>query len=180
VTRRQSDPTLLLAGSVAILLNLLLGLRSRLHLLAAAFALFVLSSGTVYAFALLPLLPLLALNAVLRWLAGNVHLPLARVLLLFVLVGVLLPAGIQRSWSLRAEDQAAVQHEAVWWIGEHIPHNAVVIAGSYLYADLHNPQGIGVSDPRPFLHAHISTAAALDPAIRVGELKQDWQRIDCW
>lgn len=187
-TWMQADPVFLASGVLAVFLTMLGGIANRLQLLAAFFAasfcLFLLASGTVYAFAILPLLPFLALSialalhGTLSWAARKLHMRLARVLLLFVLIGVLIPAGIQRSWASVAQNQTEAQHEALWWIGDHVPREAVVIAGSYLYADLHHPTGTGVSGDRPFVHAQIYTDATLDPAIRVGELKQDWQHID--
>lgn len=53
-----------------------------------------------------------------------------------------------------------------------------MITNSYLYTDLHDPQGLGVSNEAPFTHVHIYSDAALDPTIANGELKQDWQKIN--
>lgn len=187
-TWTQADPILLAAGIIAMFLNLLGGIVNRSQLLvalfAASFCLFLLISSTVYAFAIVPLLPFLALNIALalnnslRWLAGRIHFSLARALLLFILIGALIPAGIQNSWSLTAQNQTESQQEAMWWLGDHVSRNAVVITNSYLYTDLHDPEGIGTNDVHSFTHAQIYTEAALDPTIAVGELKQDWRTID--
>lgn len=187
-TWMQVDPILVTTGLIAMFLNILGGIVNRVRLLVAlftvSFCFFWLSSGTVYAFAILPLLPLLALNIVLaldhllRWLTGRVSFRLVPALLLFILIGALIPAGLQNSWSLTAQNQTASQQEAMWWIGDHVSRDAVVITNSYLYTDLHDPQDVDRESKDPFTHAQIYTDAALDPAIAAGELKQDWRRID--
>lgn len=187
-TWMQIDPLLLVVGTIAMFINIVAGIVNRAQRLVALFAvtfcLFLLISSVVYAFAIVPLLPLLALNIALalnnalRWLAGRMRFDLARAVLLFVLIGVLIPAGIQDSWSLVGQNQTEPQQEAMWWIRDNVSHNAVVIANSYLYTDLHDPQGAGVRGGKPFTHAEIYSNAALDPAIAASELKQDWRKID--
>lgn len=184
----QLDLPLLAAGILAVFINILAGAVNRRQLLvalfAATFCMFLLFSRVVYAFAIVPLLPFLALNIAvalnnsLHRLARWMHIGLARALLIFVLIGALVPAGIQRSWSNVSQNQTEAQQEAMWWIGDHVSRNAVVITNSYLYTDLHDPVGLGTSSETPFIHAQIYSDAALDPAIAVGELKQDWQNID--
>jgi hypothetical protein len=106
------------------------------------------------------------------------HFDLARALLLFALIGMLVPAGIQDSWSLVAQNQTQPQQEATWRIRDNVLRDAVVITNSYLYADLHDPESMGVRDGDPFTHAQIYSAATLDPAIAAGELNHDWRKID--
>lgn len=184
----QIDVTLLAAGTIAMFINILEGIVSHCQLLAAlfsaTFSLFLLSSSVVYAFAIIPLLPFLALNIALalnnslRWLTRSIHYDLARAMLLFALIGLLVSAGTQNAGALTAERQTAPQQAMAWWIREHVPRNAVVITNSYLYTDLHDPQGIDIKDQTPFRHAQIYSDAALDPAIASGQLRQDWRKID--
>ena len=184
----QTDWIILLAGMVAMFINLLGGIANRLQLLAAlfvgTFCLFLLTSSVVYPFAIIPLLPFLALNialaldSLLVWLTVGRRFDLARALLILVLIGALVAVNTQRSRALVVQNQTQSQQEAMWWVRDYVSHQAEVITNSYFYTDLHDPQEVGMSDTQPFIHAQIYTDAALDPAITVGELKQDWQKID--
>jgi 4-amino-4-deoxy-L-arabinose transferase and related glycosyltransferases of PMT family len=184
----QADPILLIAGIVAMFVNILCGVFNRYQLLAALFAatfcLFLLISSAVYAFAIVPLLPLLALNIVLalttllRWILKRTSFDLGRVLLLFVLIGVLIPAGMQNAWSLVAKNQAEPQRQAMLWLRDNVSRSSMVVTDSYLYTDLHASGGMGVGGGAPFSHAQIYSDAALDPAIAVDELHENWQNVD--
>jgi hypothetical protein len=63
------------------------------------------------------------------------------------------------------------------WVRDNVPRNAVIITGSYMYADLLDPQGMAVGGSAPFTKAQIYTNAALDPAIAQTQLKENWQNI---
>lgn len=181
------DLILLVAGTIALAINLLGGIINRSQLLVALFAatfyLFLLTSGVVYAFAILPLLPFLALNIalalnnMLRWLMRGKHLRLVHGLLLVSSIGILLAVGVQDARLDISQNQTQSQQEAMWWVSDHVPHNATVITNSYLYTDLHDPAAIGGTG-ESFTHAQIYSDAALDPTIAVGELKENWRTID--
>ncbi len=187
-TWMQTDMIFLLGGTAAIFINILGGTVNRFQLLAALFAvtfwIFTLSSGVVYPFAIVPLLPFLALNIAmalntpLRWLTRRAGFDLVRALLLFILIGLLIPAGIQEAQPLLAQNVTQPQQQAMVWLRDNAPHNSVVIINSYLYADLHDLQGLGVEGGQPFTHAEIYSEAALDPAIADQELHGNWQNID--
>jgi hypothetical protein len=188
-TWMQADLPLLVAGLVALLFNIVGGVVNRLQLLAALFAatfcLFLLVSRVVYAFAIVPLLPFLALNialalnSLLRWLVKRTHhIHLLPALVLFVLIGMLIPSGMQDAWALVAQTQAQPQRAAMLWVRDNVARNAVVITDSYLYTDLRDPQGMAVGGGEPFTHAQIYSDAALDPQVATGELKGDWRQID--
>jgi hypothetical protein len=130
---------------------------------------------------LLPFLALniaMAVNTPLRWLTRPIHFDLARVMLLFVLLGMLVPLDIQFAQPLLAEKGSGPQQQAMTWVSYNVPRNAVIITGSYMYADLVDPEGMAVGGATPFTKAQIYTDAALDPAIAQKLLKEQWQNID--
>src|SRR5262249_46808749 len=135
-------------------------------------------------YSIVPLLPFLALNialainAPLRWLTRHVGFDLARAFLLFVMVGMLVPSEIQYAQPLLAPNGSASQQQAMIWVRNNVPRDAVIITSSYLYADLLDPQGMAVGGGIPFTKAQIYTNAALDPAIAQGQLNGQWQNID--
>src|SRR5216684_1152837 len=187
-TWMQTDMVFLVAGIAAIFINILGGTVNRFQLLAALFAvtfcIFLLSSRVVYPFTIVPLLPFLALNIAmalntpLRWLTRRAGFDLARAFMLFILIGLLIAAGIQQAQPLLATNATQPQQQAMVWLRDNTPHNAVVITNSYLYTDLHDPQGMGVGGGQPFAHAEVYWEAARDPAIADGELHENWQSID--
>jgi hypothetical protein len=186
-TWMQLDWLLLAAGTIAMFVNILGGTVNRFQLLAALFAAiylaFLLICNVVYPFYIVPLLPFLAiniamaLNAPLRWLTKKIGFDLVRALLLFVLIGVLIPSSIQGAGPLLVKNTAEPQRQALLWVRSNIPHDAVVITNSYMYSDLREPGGMGVGNGTPFAHAHIYSNAVLDPVVFDKELKGDWQKI---
>ncbi|MGH2509632.1 MAG: hypothetical protein ACRDHZ_19820, partial [Ktedonobacteraceae bacterium] len=141
-------------------------------------------SNTWYPYSILLLLPFLAMNiaiainAPLRWLTRHVGFDLVRVFLFCALVGLLVPSGIQMAQPLLAPNQSQPQQQAMTWIRDNIPRSAIVVADSYMYADLLDPQGMAVGGGTPFTKAQIYTNAVLNPAIAQGQLHEDWQNID--
>lgn len=131
----------------------------------------------------MPLLPFLsiniaiAINTPLRWLTRRVGFDLARVFLFFVMVGILVPSGIQYAQPLLAPHGSQPQQQAMTWVRDNVPRNAVIITNSYMYADLLDPQGMAVGGGTAFTKAQIYTNAALDPAIAQGQLNENWQSI---
>jgi 4-amino-4-deoxy-L-arabinose transferase-like glycosyltransferase len=184
----QADLPLIAAGTAAMFLNILGGTVNRFQRLAAILgATFwgVLIINTIwYPYSIVPLLPFLALNIAmaintpLRWLTRHVGFDLVRVFLFFVMVGMLVPADIQFAQPLLAPNKSQPQQQAMAWVRDNVPRNAVIITNSYMYADLLDPQSMAVGGGRPFTKAQIYTNAALDPAIAQGQLHEQWQNID--
>jgi cellulose synthase/poly-beta-1,6-N-acetylglucosamine synthase-like glycosyltransferase len=184
----HADPLLIVAGTAAIFINVLGGIGNRFQLLAAFLGgtvwAFLLISNIWYPYSILLLLPFLALNIAmavntpLRWLTRPIRFDLVRVMLLFVLLGMLIPLDIQNAQPILAPNSSEPQQQAMTWVSYNVPRNAVIITGSYLYPDLVDPQGMAVSGGTPFTKAQIYTDAALDPAIAQKQLKEQWQNID--
>lgn len=184
----QTDMLFVAAGTAAMFLNILGGTVNRFQLLGALFAatfwLMLLASKTVDPAFILLLLPFLAVNIALalnnplRWLTRKVGFDLSRALLLFILIGILVPAGVQNASPVLAKNVTEPQQQTLLWLRNNAPHNAVVITNSYLYTDLHDPQGLGVGGGEPFAHAQIYSDAVLDPVIADEQLHENWQKID--
>jgi 4-amino-4-deoxy-L-arabinose transferase-like glycosyltransferase len=184
----QTDLLFIAGGTAAILLNILGGTVNRFRLLAAllgvTYWVVLIVNNVWYPYSIVPLLPFLALNialavnAPLRWLTRHVGFDLARAFLLFVMVGMLVPSEIQYAQPLLATNGSEPQQQAMTWVRDNVPRDAVIIANSYMYADLLDPQGMAVGGGTPFTKAQIYTNAALDPAIAAGKLNDQWQTID--
>jgi 4-amino-4-deoxy-L-arabinose transferase-like glycosyltransferase len=184
----QNDMLFIAAGTVAMFINILGGTVNRFQLLGAFFAatfwLMVLVSQTIDPTFILLLLPFLAVNIALalnnplHWLTRKIGFDLSRALLLFILIGIVITAGIQGVGPQLKTNVTEPQQQALLWLRNNAPRSAVVITNSYLYVDLHDPQGLGVGGGQPFTHTQIYTDAVLDPVIANGELNQNWQKID--
>jgi hypothetical protein len=183
----QTDLLFIAGGSGAMFLNILGGTVNRFQLLAALLGVTVwvvlIVSNVWYSYSIVLLLPFLviniaiAINTPLRWLMQRVGFDLARAFLFFVMVGILVPSGIQYAQPLLAPHGSQPQQQAMTWVRDNVPRNAVIITNSYLYADLLDPQGMAVGDGTSFTKAQIYTNAALDPAIAQGQLNENWQSI---
>ena len=183
----QTDLLFIAAGTVAMFLNILGGTVNRMQLLAAllgvTFWVVLIVNNVWYPYSIVPLLPFLAINiavainAPLRWLTRHVGFDLARVFLFFVMVGMLVPSGIQYAQPLLAPNGSQPQQQAMTWVRDNVPRNAVIVTNSYMYADLLDPQGMAVGGGAPFTKAQIYTNAALDPAIAQVQLNEHWQSI---
>ena len=181
---RQSALPLMIVSTVALVVNLIGGWKSRMQWLVAFFLisywLFLLLSNTVFPYYIIPLLPLMALNVVvaisvpLKRLSSRIGFDLFRTLLIFTLIGALIPASIQAALPLLGRgtiDRAPqVQTSTLAWIRGNVPQNAVVIINSDLYADLH--------DGKVYPQAHLYWNAAFDPEIHDVLLHDDWNKID--
>jgi 4-amino-4-deoxy-L-arabinose transferase-like glycosyltransferase len=182
---RQSALPLMIASTVALVIHLIGGWRSRMQWLVAFFLisywLFLLLSNTVFPYYIIPLLPLMALNVVvaisvpLKQLSSRIGFDLFRTLLIFTLIGVLIPASIQAALPLLGRgpiDRAPrAQTSALAWVRGNVPQNAVVIINSYLYADLHDGSKV-------YPQAHLYWNAAFDPEVHDVLLHDDWNKID--
>ena len=182
------DHLFILVGLVALAVNLIGGFWNRMQwlpaLLALSFALFLLRGSGVYPYSIVPLLPLLALNIAIalnasaRWFTKHVGFDLARAVLIFLLIGVLVPYNVQLANAAFTVHSTTAQNEALLWMRDNVPHNAVVITDSMLYTDLHEPGGEGVGNGTVYTNAYIYWNAAGDPQIYNGVLHENWNAID--
>jgi hypothetical protein len=181
----QYELPFFIASTIAIGINLFVGSRSPLHaflaLLLISFWAFLLITGfisTSYLVIFFPLMALnvaIAVNALLKWPSNRFGFDLVRVILIFGLIGILIPYRIQHAQTLMTQDATNPQTSALNWIRSNLPANSAIIVDSYLYADLHEPEGpTGKDYPR----THIYWNVVLDPDVRFKALKDNWQNID--
>jgi 4-amino-4-deoxy-L-arabinose transferase-like glycosyltransferase len=187
-TWTHADPLLIGLSIVATAFNLVTGLWKRnllfLPLLAALYWAFILRGGVVLTFYIIVLLPLIALNAAV---AANTIMSWARRLVPVELVGTLLILGIavgiaandlQYSTNEFTQHPTSAQTDAMVWVRNNVPRNAVVVINSYLYMDLRQPRGEGVGAGATYPYAHVYWNIAYDPELHDGLLQNNWDRID--
>ncbi len=195
----QKDSFLLVAGIVAMFINLFLGIKSRKRyraefvagLLATGYAFYIARGSQMLEFYVVPLLPFLAMNMGLLLarllgplrrsggkLAGNVLQGAVTVMFLGALIA---PVG---SYILVHDEYGKVvlhdlyklpvtylQAEQLAYIRQHIPRSAKIIMDDDLWVDLHD-----MSPSYRWANSHWK--ASSDPAIRDNLFHQDWRNID--
>ncbi|HEX3641742.1 MAG TPA: glycosyltransferase family 39 protein [Ktedonobacteraceae bacterium] len=181
----QGEMPLFIASAVAVVVNMLGGSRNRLQWLLAFLLLsiwiFILSTNIIFPSYFVILLPLMAINiamainAPIRWLSKRIGFDIVRVLLIFGIIGALVPYRVQSTHVLTTQDAIRSQVNALTWIRQHVPQNATVVANSYLYADLHEPAGSG---GKVYDHAQFYLDVVHNPDIRFTVLHDNWEKID--
>lgn len=182
------DQPLFIAGGIALVINIAGGWWNRLQWLMALFFIsywvLLLSIQNIFPYSILPLLPLLGMNIALaldiplKALSKRTSFDLARALLLFLLLGALIPLNIQRANPQFSQNTAEPQRQALLWINRNAPTSSVIIINSYLYTDLHETGGMGVGRGLPYTQAQIYWNAAFDPEVHNTLLHDCWNRID--
>jgi len=186
-----SDPLLIAFGFGPTVFNLIAGWWNRkqlfLALLAISYWILLLRGGVVFAFYILPLIPLIALNTVMAintiagWASTLVRFDPVRVILIFGVLAAIGPYDFQHSLTpknLFTLRPTAVQMEALVWIRNHVQHDAVIIINPNLYTDLHEEGGDGVGEGATYPYANVYWNVALDPEEHETLLKGNWDRID--
>ena len=187
----QGDPLLILVGFAAPAFNFLVGWWNRKGLFLALFAAFfwflLLRGGVVFAFYIIPLIPIIALNLAValstltRWISKLLRFELIGVVLALGALVALVPYDIQHDtnpYNVFTLRPAIVQNEAIIWIRANVPRRAVITMSSNLYVDLHEPGNEGVGDEAPYPYAQVYWFVALDPALHDTLLRGNWDRID--
>jgi Dolichyl-phosphate-mannose-protein mannosyltransferase len=184
----QQDVLFVVLAIVTTLFNLLVGWWKRksllLALLALSFWILFLRNGIIFPFYIIPLLPLsafnaaVAINTLMRWLVRLTRFDVVRVLLIFAIIGGIGVYDAQHSALIFTENLSFVQSNALTWVRDNVPHNAVVVINSYFYTDLHEAGGEGVGNGTTFQHADIYWNMAYDPELHDGLLNNNWDNID--
>jgi hypothetical protein len=144
----------------------------------------LLAIQNIFPFSILPVLPLLtisiamALNVPLRILSQRVGFDLARSVLIFLLIGAIIPFNLQREEPQFSQNNTEPQRQALMWINRNVPQNSVLIINSYLYTDLHESGSMGVGNSSTYSRAHIYWNAAFDPEVHDTLLHNCWNNID--
>ncbi len=187
----KGDPLFMCLSIAGPAFNLLTGWWNRkrlfLSLLALSFWALLLRGGVDFAFYIIPLIPLVALNAVFafktlaEWIGRLVHFELVGMLLILVALVALIPYDLQHSlepYNLFTQRPALVETETLTWIRTQVPSRAMLVINSNLYTDLHEPEGAGVGNGATYPHAEVYWNTALDPALHDTLLRGNWDRID--
>jgi 4-amino-4-deoxy-L-arabinose transferase-like glycosyltransferase len=188
----DKDPIILVAGTAATIVNLLIGLRRpdlRQPLvlaaaLAIAYALYIVRGAVLLEFYIVPLLPFLALNIALAahtltraWprAFGSAVLIAAAAVLAVVFTQV-----EHRGRDAFAVQQTFLQADQLSYVRQHIPTGAIIMSDDDVWADLHSgDNGQYPVYPRDFPY----TKVADDPAVngfntsRATPIDQDWRNI---
>ncbi len=190
----QSDPVLLLAGIACLVFNLIVGwwypgsTGRRQHLLLAllglSFWVLLIRGGVVLSFYIIPLIPLVAINAavvintLMDWPGKRLRFDIVRAILVLGVIGVLAPYDVLNSDIVFTQHPTSAQTDAMVWIRNNIPRNAFIVINSYLYMDLRQPGGEGVGDGATYPFAHVYFNVATDPELHTAILHDSWNRID--
>jgi len=182
------DKLFMLGSLGTMFLNLIVGWWRRkqllMALLAISFWFLLVRGGVVFAFYLIPLIPLMAMNAAMAinmlfgWLGKLIHLDLVRVALILGVIAMLVQYDFQISDLIYTRQATATQNAALAWVRNNVPRNDFIVVNSYFYTDLHVPGGLGVGDGPPFPYAHIYVNVATDPELFSRILQNNWDRID--
>lgn len=184
----QSDPLLMLVGIACLVFNLIVGWWRRQHLLLAllglSFWVLLIRGGVVLSFYIIPLIPLVAINAavaintLMDWLGNRLHFDIVRVILVLTVIGALVPYDVMNSSVIWTSHPTAAQTDAMVWVRNNIPRNAFIVINSYLYMDLRQPGGEAVGDGATYPFAHVYFNVATDPELHTAILHDNWERID--
>jgi 4-amino-4-deoxy-L-arabinose transferase-like glycosyltransferase len=185
------DRFILIAGTIAMLICLFVGLRNRqrrfgllvVSLLALSYTVYLIRGSVMLDFYVIPLLPFLAMNV--GALAGVALKPLPgplRVPPIAALIAVLaLPFGgyVQvrndrhqiALHDLYQLPLTSVQYEEVGYVRQHIPPNSRIIIDDDIWPELHDRQPY-----YPYAHSHWKAAG--DPDVRDKLFHKDWRNVD--
>ncbi len=194
------DPFILVAGSLAMAINLVRGWRTRAREpgmlvaagLAAAYEFYLLRGSVMLQFYVVPLLPFLAMNIgilgsrLLDGLAGSSRLNLRSAaaqtaivatcfaMLLSPVGGYFLNHDAQGKivpHDLYKLPQTFMETEQIAFIRQNIPPDARIVMDDDIWVDLHDV-------PPYYPNAHSHWKASGDPAVRDKLFQQNWQNID--
>lgn len=175
------DALLFVGGCLAIVVNLLHGLRDRRFLAIGLLGLFPIyylcRGGIVLNYYILFAIPFLALNLAAAFMPLLNRLPAKINALLGALAFVALVGGywlVGTSQPLYTQDPSAVGRAAVTWIKQNVPSNSYIITRDDLWTDLRDP---GFGGPAfPHLYSHWKVAG--DPAVYDKVFHNDWRNVD--
>ncbi len=186
------DQFLTIGGTIAAVVNLVVGLTSRgrrpallvASVLALSYGVYLARGSQMLEFYVLPLIPFLALNIgmLLTYLPARLPLLVKGVPVLAVMGALSLSSawgyvlvvdqfGKVVPHDLYKLDQTNLQAQQLEWIRKNIPPDAKLIIDDDMWADLH--------DTKPYYKwAHSHFKASSDPDVRDKLFGKDWRNID--
>lgn len=175
-----ADPVLVYGGLISMLFVFILALDNKnarvVLMMNIGYLLYLVAAGTVFSSDVLVFLPILALNV------GTVFGALARTIIgskgsvmKYSFVGVvslvlLYPFGMfyGNRLDLYTKDQVSGQIEAVTWVEQNVPSDAVVVTDNYAFVELRENMP----------NAHHYWKVDTDPAVTFNILDGNWCNID--
>ncbi len=187
------DPALFVAGAGASLVNLVRGFRHRQALGAGLLGLlpmvYLARGGVVFDFYILLAIPFFCLNLALlaTWLCQRFRLTPSdeakavwrprpgHVISAVAFLALAVSYVRGNAWlPLYQSNAGQVNRDAIIWIKQHVPAQSLIVGGSDVWTDLHEP---GLDGPAfPNVQSHWKVGA--DPAIRDGVFHNDWHMVD--
>lgn len=175
------DPVLVIGGGIAILVNLVRGLRDRRLLAVSLFGLcalyYLARGGVVMNYYVLIAIPFLALNFGIAAGWGLSKLPMRVAALATAAVVVVLGIGYLMLGAMQplfTEHPDEAGREATAWIKQNIPADSYVIGRDDMWTDMHQASALGPAFPNYHTHWKVG----LDPAIKNGVFHNDWHTVD--
>lgn len=191
----QDEPMLVVAGSLCAILSVVMIKRHRLigimGLLSLSLWAFLARGGEILGFYLIPLLPLLALNAgiILGMAAEQVRLFVQRLAgrnkavgqFIQPVLAILCIAGITGGYFssnlgfqynhflLWNNSQADAQYQAIDWVEEHISRDSHIVIDMYMWPDLYE---------NGYQYADYYWKVATDPSVGGKIFGNSWKNID--
>ena len=178
------DTVILIAGSVAVIFNTVVGLMRRdlrrIYLLSAAltvvYALYIVRGAQLIDFYIVPLLPFLALSIAMA--AHVLVQPLPRPIKPLALLGVALALGIFFLNEHIAHDAFQVrltflQQDQLDYVRQHFPTNTVLMVDDDVWVNLRDG-GNGLYPAYPYAYPYHKLSG--DPAVRA-RIHWDWRNI---
>ena len=177
------DPLMIIFGTIAIVINLLRGLRDRIALVVGLLGLlamyYLARGGLVFNFYILFAMPFLALNigSLVAVLFGRLkRWPGVTAALVLLMTG-----GMAVSWwssgqvqQLYTAHSSQAGRAAITWIQEHVSPDSMIIGDDAFWPDLHNP-----APGQPiFSNMHSHWKVGQDPEIGEGVFRNDWRTVD--
>ena len=182
-----TDPLLVIMSIVPLIFNVLAGWWNRTQLffaiLALSFWLLFVRGGVVFAFYIIPLIPLIAINGALMintiadGIGRFVRLDLLRAFLVICALGGVLFFDTTHSNNIYTSHITQVQTDTMAWIRANVPRGSYVVMNAYLYLDMHEHGGAAVGDGATIPNSDVYVNIATDPALYT-PIAGNWDRID--
>jgi len=178
----QKDPLIIVVGTAATFINLVIGLRDRarnrnfliVSALSLAFILYLARGSVIIDFYVVPLLPFFALNVgLVLWWFARARPRGGTVLASLVLVGLVV-GFVAQSHDEYFVNQTQLQVDQLAFVRQNVPDNAQVLIDDDIWVDLHEPHGNYPVYPDANSHWKIAS----DPAIQDKLLHNNWQNLD--
>ncbi len=184
----QADLVLMICSVATLAFNLVMGWWNRKQLLVAlmgiSFWVLLARGGVVLTFYIIPLIPLVAINAafavntIMGWLGKLVRFDFVRAVLVLGVIAAIVPYDLIHAQPEFTLNFTAAQTQSIAWVRSHVPHNSFVVVNDWMYVDLHQPGGMGVGDGSTYPFANVYFNVATDPAIEQAILANNPDRID--